>query len=77
MVVRWSCDEAEGELVLAANLSARATAGFPAAQGRVFWSEGAIGEGGLFGPWAVRWSLKRLPTGPANRTPVAGAHPHG
>ena len=55
--VRWPCSEAAGELVLTANLSARAAAGFPMAAGRVFWSEGEAGENGSFGPWTVRWSF--------------------
>src|SRR5262249_37555243 len=56
---RWSGGESGDELVLAANLSDRVAAGFPSPPGRIFWSEGPIGENGSFGPWAVRWSVDR------------------
>ncbi|MDB5416543.1 MAG: treZ [Rubritepida sp.] len=57
VVVRWSL--AGGEtLVLAANLSGRAVAGFPTVDGRVIWQEGAEGSGGELGPWSVRWSME-------------------
>jgi malto-oligosyltrehalose trehalohydrolase len=46
-----------GQLSLRANLSAASVSGFGAVAGRVFWSEGEAGEGGAYGPWAIRWSI--------------------
>jgi malto-oligosyltrehalose trehalohydrolase/4-alpha-glucanotransferase len=57
VVVRWPVGEAGAELILAANLSAEAVSGFPPLSGRAIWREGEQDESGLFGPWAVRWSL--------------------
>jgi malto-oligosyltrehalose trehalohydrolase/4-alpha-glucanotransferase len=56
VVVRWSLGG--GTLTLAANLSGAQVEGFPASSGRVIWQEGEPGEGGEFGPWAVRWSVE-------------------
>jgi hypothetical protein len=54
VAVRWPAG-----LTLAANLSdAPVVGGFPPAAGRVLWTEGPAGEGGDFGPWAVRWSVE-------------------
>jgi len=76
VVVRWSCGEAEGELVLAANLSTtRAAVGFPPARGRVLWSEGVVRMNGSFGPWAVRWSLDGA--APGDGASVTNARAHG
>ncbi|MGH7039370.1 MAG: malto-oligosyltrehalose trehalohydrolase [Stellaceae bacterium] len=57
VIVRWRLEGPDGELTLAANLSAVPVAGFPPTSGRVLWHEGEIGDGGVFGPFAVRWSL--------------------
>jgi malto-oligosyltrehalose trehalohydrolase/4-alpha-glucanotransferase len=57
VVVRWSVG-GSGTLTLAANLSGARVAGFPAPSGQVIWREGEAGEGGVFGPWAVRWSVE-------------------
>lgn len=54
--VEWTV-QGTGVLQLAANLSAVATSSLPPASGNVLWSEGALGEDGSFGPYAVRWSL--------------------
>jgi 1,4-alpha-glucan branching enzyme len=56
IVVRWQAGDV-GELILAANLSGGTTGGFPAAAGRWIWREGEAGDDGVFGPYAVRWSL--------------------
>ncbi|HEV7266971.1 MAG TPA: malto-oligosyltrehalose trehalohydrolase [Falsiroseomonas sp.] len=48
-----------GSLQLAANLSAAPVAGFPQAAGRIIWQEGEPGDAGGFGPWSVRWSVKK------------------
>ncbi|MBW4021913.1 MAG: malto-oligosyltrehalose trehalohydrolase [Proteobacteria bacterium] len=53
--VQWPVGEA-GWLRLQANLSDVQVEGFGKPAGRVFWREGEDGEGGAFGPWAVRWS---------------------
>jgi malto-oligosyltrehalose trehalohydrolase len=58
-VVVWWRLENDGELMLAANLSHRTTSGFPLPSGRVIWREGEAGDGGVFGPFAVRWSLAK------------------
>jgi 1,4-alpha-glucan branching enzyme len=63
VVVRWGLDK--GELTLAANLSAAPVEGFPVASGRDFWREGSAGEGGVFGPWSVRWTLGSAAAGTA------------
>ncbi|WP_135470324.1 malto-oligosyltrehalose trehalohydrolase [Crenalkalicoccus roseus] len=57
VLVRWSLGGGEA-LVLAANLAAAPTHGFPPEAGRVLWREGACGADGRFGPWAVRWSVE-------------------
>jgi 4-alpha-glucanotransferase len=58
VVVRWAVTGGE-TLMLAANLSDRAAAGFPATLGRVIWHEGADASlGGGLGPWSVRWSIE-------------------
>ena len=59
VAVTW--DTAAGTLMLAANQTATATAGFPLEAGEPIWQEGDLGEGGRLGPWAVRWSLQRSP----------------
>lgn len=56
VVVRWRLG-GDGELVLAANLSAGTTWGFPPPSGRLIWREGEAGEDGVFGSFAVRWSI--------------------
>jgi hypothetical protein len=56
--VRWPLND-NGELMLAANLFARTTSGFPPPSGRVIWCEGDAGAGGVFGPFAVRWSIAK------------------
>jgi malto-oligosyltrehalose trehalohydrolase len=55
----WSADA--GELMLAANLSARAVSGFPSSTGAEIWAEGIAGADGTFGPWTVRWSIEPRP----------------
>ena len=57
ILVRWAINEGE-TLVLAANLAATPTAGFPAEPGRVLWQEGEAGQDGTFDPWTVRWSVE-------------------
>ncbi len=52
--VRWSAGLGE-VLALSANLS-KAHIEFPAAAGRVIWSEGDTGI--VFGPWSVRWCVE-------------------
>ena len=55
--VRWNAGA--GELVLEANLSARAVELRDAAGGRTLWIEGALDDG-MLGPWAVRWTVSAL-----------------
>jgi 1,4-alpha-glucan branching enzyme len=57
VTVRWTLSDG-GALVLAANLSAEPRTGFPPEAGRVIWHEGAAGDDGVFGPFAVRWSIE-------------------
>ncbi len=54
--VVWSLADGR-ELALSANLSAAPVAGFPAAHGRVLFSQGTTGPDGAFGPYSVRWSI--------------------
>jgi malto-oligosyltrehalose trehalohydrolase len=54
--VSWAIG-GEGVLSLDANLSPHAVADFAEPEGEVFWTEGDVGQDGVFGPWAVRWSL--------------------
>jgi 1,4-alpha-glucan branching enzyme len=56
VVVCWRLED-DGELMLAANLSDRRTPRFPPPSGRVIWREGEVGDDGIFGPFAVRWSI--------------------
>jgi malto-oligosyltrehalose trehalohydrolase/4-alpha-glucanotransferase len=57
VVVRWPLGGGS-TLTLAANLSDIRVEGFAPTSGRVIWREGEPGEGGEFGPWAVRWSIE-------------------
>ena len=57
ILVRWAIGGGE-TLVLAANLAATRTAGFPAEPGRVLWQEGEAGRDGTLDPWTVRWSVE-------------------
>src|SRR5471032_1783938 len=59
VAVSW--DTSAGTLMLAANLTRTATAGFPREAGELIWQEGDVGDGSHLGPWAVRWSLRRGP----------------
>jgi hypothetical protein len=59
--VALTWDTSAGTLMLAANLAAIATGGFPLAAGELIWQEGDLGDGSRLGPWAVRWSLRRSP----------------
>ena len=55
--VAWQLDSGE-QLVLAANLSAARTGGFPLQAGRLIWQEGSTAdEDGTFGPWTIRWCV--------------------
>ncbi len=56
VAVRWPLNGG-GTLTLAANFCGSRVGG-PALSGRVIWREGEPGEGGEFGPWAVRWSIE-------------------
>jgi hypothetical protein len=56
VVVRWRM-AGDTELMLAANLRDSSTPGFAAPAGRVIWREGEAGDSGIFGPFAVRWSI--------------------
>ena len=55
--VCWSIADSR-ELALAANLSAGTVGGFPAAEGRVLFSEGTSSTNSTFGPYSVRWSIR-------------------
>jgi Domain of unknown function (DUF3459) len=55
VVVRWRL-AGGAELMLAANLCNSPIPGFSAPSGRVIWREGEV-DGGIFGPFAVRWSI--------------------
>ncbi|HEX9534801.1 MAG TPA: malto-oligosyltrehalose trehalohydrolase, partial [Stellaceae bacterium] len=57
VLVRWPLGAGD-TLVLAANLAATPAPGFPAEPGRVLWQEGKAGADGIFGAWAVRWSIE-------------------
>ena len=57
VLVRWSINDGR-ELRLYANLCNREKESFPATEGRVLWHQGPDGQGTMFGPWAVRWTLK-------------------
>jgi len=57
VAVSW--ETSAGTLLLAANLSWTANAGFPTDAGEPIWQEGDLGDGSRLGPWAVRWSLRR------------------
>src|SRR4051812_23122061 len=57
VTVRWALSDGSA-LALAANLSAEPREGFPPCGGRVIWREGDIGDDGIFGPFAVRWSVE-------------------
>jgi 1,4-alpha-glucan branching enzyme len=59
VAVSW--DTSAGTLMLAANLTKTAMAGFPREAGELIWQEGELGDGGRLGPWAIRWSLRRTP----------------
>ena len=60
-VVAVAWETPAGTLMLAANLTATATGGFPSKAGETIWQEGDPGDGTRFGPWTVRWSLRRRP----------------
>jgi malto-oligosyltrehalose trehalohydrolase len=61
---RWQAENSE-TLVLAANLSATAVSGFPAAS-RLIWQEGVgDSEGDTLPAWTVRWSLEGAAGEPA------------
>jgi malto-oligosyltrehalose trehalohydrolase len=57
VLVRWSTSEGAA-LTLVANLSERFAPRFPTAAGTLLWQEGQIDAAGIFGPWALRWSLR-------------------
>ncbi|WP_205028175.1 malto-oligosyltrehalose trehalohydrolase [Oleisolibacter albus] len=69
VLVRWPLADSL-VLTLAANLSPDPVEGFPAPAGREIWHEGAVGDDGRFGPWAVRWSLE--PAGMPDGGPGGG-----
>ncbi|MGC2204250.1 MAG: malto-oligosyltrehalose trehalohydrolase, partial [Stellaceae bacterium] len=54
--IKWPL-RGDDTLVLAANLTARPAAGFPAESGRLLWQEGEAGEDGSLSAWGVRWSI--------------------
>jgi hypothetical protein len=56
VAVHWPIGR-NGELALAANLSGITVRGFPSTDGRVIWREGEARDDGVFGAYAVRWSL--------------------
>ena len=62
VVVRWTLD-VNRELTLAANLSGKPVAGFPASSGNVIWREGNINSNHQFGPWTVRWAIEHAGEG--------------
>jgi malto-oligosyltrehalose trehalohydrolase len=55
VIVRWRTGDGR-ELMLAANLSANRTAGFPRVAGRILWQEGE----GIGAPWSVCWTLAQV-----------------
>jgi len=57
LIVRWRA-ESGAELTLMANLSARATPGFPAERGSLLWQEGHADAAGTFSAWSLRWTLR-------------------
>ena len=57
VVVRWSL-QGGGLLRLDANLCDREKDSFPTGEGRMLWHEGPEPNGGTYGPWTVRWTLK-------------------
>ena len=57
LVVRWRA-QTGAELMLMANLSARATAGFPAERGSLLWQEGHADASGTLLAWSLRWTLR-------------------
>ena len=57
VVVHWDIADG-GVLQLAANLSVRPAGPFGAPADRVIWPEAGVTDGGDFGSWAVRWSLR-------------------
>jgi malto-oligosyltrehalose trehalohydrolase len=57
IVVRWKISGKGEQLVLAANLTGAPVEGFPAGPSHVLWCEGSCGNAGVFGPFAVRWSI--------------------
>jgi malto-oligosyltrehalose trehalohydrolase len=57
LVVRWRAHSG-AELVLMANLSARATPGFPAERGSLLWQEGHADAAGTLSAWSLRWTLR-------------------
>jgi maltooligosyltrehalose trehalohydrolase len=59
VAIRWAL--CRGTLLLAANLSGAAVAGFPAASGHLLWQEGAVDTEGRSSPWTVRWSIEQAP----------------
>jgi maltooligosyltrehalose trehalohydrolase len=48
----------DGALVLTANLTANAVAALPPRDHEI-WREGEISAAGLYGPWSVRWAVRR------------------
>jgi malto-oligosyltrehalose trehalohydrolase len=57
LVVRWRA-QTGAELMLMANLSARATPGFPAERGSLLWQEGHADATGTLSAWSLRWTLR-------------------
>ena len=57
LIVRWR-SASGAQLTLMANLSARATPGFPADDGTLLWQEGRADAGGSLSAWGVRWTLR-------------------
>jgi malto-oligosyltrehalose trehalohydrolase len=57
LVVRWLAHGGT-ELTLMANLSARATPGFPAERGSLLWQQGHADAAGTLAAWSLRWTLR-------------------
>ena len=57
VVVRWRVGGRQASSVLAANLSAAPMPAFRPRLAGCLWREGEAGDDGIFGPWAVRWSI--------------------
>lgn len=74
VLVRWALGEPSRELVLAVNLSAVPAHGFPPPSGRVLWREAEAADDGVFGPWAVRWSIEAMSEGDMLRAEEGPSH---